>query len=293
LARWITSRDNPLTARVIVNRVWQHHFGEGLVRTPNDFGVMGDPPSHPAMLDWLAGWFVDNGWSLKRLHRLILASHTYQMSKFGAGDYADDDPDDRLLWHFPYRRLQAEAVRDAMLTVAGTLDSRMYGQSVYPYVPREALEGHSDPNSVWPAFDESTASRRTIYAFVKRSLIVPMIEVLDFCDTARSAPVRQVTSVAPQALSLFNGQFVNRQAEHFAQRLVREAGADPAAQIGLAYRLALSRPPTDQELKTIVEFLQSHAAGSEGLAADDAARPAALVQVCRVIFNLNEFVYTD
>jgi hypothetical protein len=286
LARWIATGDNPLTARVIVNRVWQHHFGEGLVRTPSDFGVCGDRPSHPELLDWLADQFVRDGWSLKRLHRLILTSNTYRMSKHWRASYARDDPDGRLLWRVPYRRLEVEAIRDSMLAVSGQLNRTLYGPSMYPFVPTEALAGHSDPDKIWKPFDERDASRRTIYAFIKRSLVVPMLEVLDLCDTARSSDRRLVTTVAPQALTLFNGDFVNRQARHLAERLTREAGPDPARQIERAYLLALCRPPTPHEQSTMLEFLAREGGSEDG-------RQRALEQLCRVIFNLNEFVYAD
>jgi hypothetical protein len=285
LARWIANRDNPLTARVIVNRVWMHHFGEGLVRTPSDFGVMGQPPTHPELLDWLADWFVQEGWSLKKLQRLILASSTYRMSKQSIKDYAAKDPDDRLLWRFPYRRLEAEAIRDSMLAVSGKLDLKMYGPSIYPFVPKEALAGSSDPNTIWPAFNEQQASRRTVYAFSKRSMVVPMLEVLDVCESSRSCDKRLVTTVAPQALSLFNGDFVNRQARHLAERLMREAGDEPRRQIELLYLLALCRPPTRDEADTMLLFLRQEGATS-------GARPA-FEQLCRVVLNLNEFVYAD
>jgi Protein of unknown function (DUF1553)/Protein of unknown function (DUF1549) len=281
LARWIASPDNPVTARVIVNRVWQHHFGEGLIRTPSDFGLKGDPPTHPDLLDWLADWFIREGWSIKKLHRLILTSNTYRMSKQWNATYAAQDPQDRLLWRVPYGRLDVEAIRDSMLAVSGQLNRQMYGPSMYPEVPREALASHSDPDKIWRPFVEKEASRRTVYAFLKRSMIVPLLETLDLCDTARSTARRVVTTVAPQALTLFNGDFANRQARHLADRLRQEAGPDPARQMELAFRLALCRPPSRTEAAALVQFLQ----GQSG--------DAGLEQMCRVIFNLNEFAYSD
>ena len=296
LARWIASSDNPLTARVIVNRVWQFHFGEGLVRTPSDFGVMGDEPTHPDLLDWLANWFVDNGWSFKKLHRLIMTSAAYSMSKSWNDEYGEVDPESRLLWRFPYRRLEVEAIRDSMLAVSGELNREMYGPSMYPFVPAPALEGHPDPDKIWKPFREDEASRRTIYAFVKRSMIVPMLEVLDLCDTTRTSARRVNTSVAPQALTLFNGDFVNRQARHWARRLVAEVGGDAERQIELAYRLALARPPTRKERRSLMEFRERESSKlrqeQPDITPDDVDRKA-LVQMCRVILNLNEFVYTD
>jgi hypothetical protein len=300
VARWIADPANPLTARVIVNRVWQHHFGEGLVRTASDFGVMGQPPTHPELLDWLAGWFVEHGWSLKKLHRLIMTSNTYRMSKRSNRGYAASDPENALLWRFPYRRLEVEAIRDSALAASGQLNPKMYGPSMYPQVPRDALAGSSDPDQIWRPFNEREAARRTIYAFIKRSLVVPMLEVLDVCDTTRSADKRLVTTVAPQALTLFNGDFVNRQARHFAQRLVEQAGVDVRKQIELAYRLALSRPPTARERQTMLRFLRDQtenllreAEKRQRIRDTNGARHKALEQMCRVIFNLNEFVYAD
>jgi cytochrome c553 len=276
-AQWLVSKENPLTARVIVNRIWQHHFGEGLVRTPSDFGVMGEKPTHPELLDWLAGWFMDHGWSIKELHRLILGSNAYRMSKRWNAEYGGKDPEDRLLWRMPYQRLEVEAIRDSALASSGQLNLRMFGPSMYPHIPPAALEGSSDPDKIWKESEEKEASRRTIYAFLKRSMVVPMLEVLDLCDTSRTAAKRQNTSVPTQALTLFNGDFVNRQARHFADRLRREAGDDPARQVDLAYRLALARPAKASEIATMTEFLKRES----------------LEQMCRVIFNLNEFAYVD
>ncbi|HLW65074.1 MAG TPA: DUF1549 and DUF1553 domain-containing protein [Gemmataceae bacterium] len=296
LARWIANRDNPLTARVIVNRVWQQHFGEGLVRTPNDFGIQGDRPSHPELLDWLAGWFIEHGWSIKSLHRLILASNTYQQAtsiadcRLPIADSSADnrqsainnrqlqDPENRLLWRQNLRRLDVEAIRDSVLAVSGQLNRAMYGPSVLPPMPKEVLEGNSDPKTVWKASSERDACRRTIYVHTKRSLMLPLLDTLDFCDTTRSAAKRNVTTVSPQALMLFNGEFVNEQAKYFAQRLRKEAGPDAASRVDLAFRLALCRPPSAAERERMLSFLRSD---------------GALDEMCRVILNLNEFVYRE
>jgi hypothetical protein len=300
LARWLADPRNPLTARVIVNRVWQFHFGEGLVRSGNDFGVMGDQPSHPELLDYLAAEFVRHGWSFKWLHQQILTSSTYRMSKEWNPEYGAKDPENRLWWRFPYRRLEVEAIRDSMLLVSGSLNRTMFGPAMFPFIPKEAQEGNSDPEKIWPAYDEITASRRTVYAFVKRSLVVPMLEVLDLCDTTKSSARRPVTSVAPQALTLFNGKFVNEQAERFAQRLEREAGNDLLRQIDRGWILALARLPRDAERNTMAEFVTAEAAritqesaGAVSPISPAEAKRRALVQLCRVIFNLNEFVYPD
>jgi len=286
LARWIIDEQNPLTARVIVNHVWRLHFGQGLVRTAGDFGLMGDAPTHPELLDWLAHWFMhDAGWSLKELHRLILTSATWRMSRENNEAHAAEDPDNRLLWRMPYRRLEVEALRDSMLAVSGRMNREMFGPSMYPAVPPQALEGHSDPEKIWKPFNEKAASRRTIYAFIKRSMVVPMLEVLDLCDTTRPSEGRAVTTVAPQALTLFNGDFVNRQARHLADRLQHEVGNDSKAQVERAYHLALCREPTESETEAALMFLATET--------KNAPKQQALTQLCRVILNLNEFAYPE
>ncbi len=291
LARWITSPNNPLTARVIVNRVWQWHFGEGLVRTPNDLGVVGERPTHPELLDYLAYWFVhDARWSLKKLHYLILTSRTWQMSRLRREDYAAADPTNRWLWRQAYRRLEVEAIRDSMLAVSGQLDREMYGPPMHPFIPREALLSHADKTTIWPEFDERSASRRTIYAFVKRSLMVPFLEVLDFCDTTSTAAKRNTTTVPTQALTLFNGDFTNRQARHLATRVRREAGSELGRQIDLAFRLALCRSPTENEISKMTGFVNAYRDSGETGPPDPGD---GLVQLCRVILNLNEFVYPE
>ena len=297
LARWLVRTDHPLTPRVIVNRIWQWHFGHGLVRTPSEFGVRGDEPSHPELLDWLARWFVnDAGWSLKKLNRLIAPSRTYRISKRFSEEAASVDPDNRLLWRFPYRRLELEAIRDSILAVSGQLNSKMSGPSTYPLFPEDAKRGSFHFGKQWKEFDESEASRRTLYAYIKRTMVHPLFEVLDFCDTSRSADRREITTVAPQALTLFNGEFVNRQARYLAARLKREVGDDKERQIVRAYRLALGRTPSDEELNDLQSFLKSEEAtarDAEPDASDDQVAQRALAQMCRVMFNLNEFVYTD
>jgi hypothetical protein len=285
-ARWVASADNPLTGRVIVNRVWQHHFGTGLVATPSDFGHLGSPPSHPELLDWLAHWFMhEGGWSLKKLHRLILTSETYRQSSGFRREGAGHDAENVLLWRYPYRRLDAEAIRDSMLSAAGNLNRAMYGPAVHLPIAAAVIEAHTDKEAAWAASPEPDIDRRTIYACVKRTLFVPLLETLDFCDTTQSTERRVVTTVAPQALTLFNGEFVSRQADRFAQRLEREAGPDLAAQIELAFQLALARSPSADEVLLLRQFAERERAVT------DARR--ALIQVCRVILNLNEFVFPN
>jgi hypothetical protein len=301
LAQWLVSADNPLTARVIVNRVWQQHFGQGLVRTANDFGLLGAPPTHPELLDWLTHWFVNDAhWSLKRLHRLILTGHTWRMSKAPNEALATTDPENSLLWRMPYRRLEVEALRDSMLAVSGQLNRKCFGPAMRPRIPDAALEANCDKDKIWHVSEKSETARRTIYAFVKRGLVVPMFEVMDLADTVGSCPQRQVTTVAPQALSLFNGDFVNEQARQFASRLMRESGDDVREQVRLAWRLALCRDPKENELAKLITFcaseaerLQLDAARTGHPLSPEDARHAALEQACRVILNLNEFAYPE
>jgi hypothetical protein len=293
LAHALTKPEQPLVARVMVNRIWQHHFGRGLVATPNDFGVMGEPPTHPELLDWLAAEFMASGWDVKALHRLILLSSTYQVSAVPAADMERLDPRGLLLGHWRQRRLEAEAVRDSVLAVSGQLNPQMGGPSVYPPLPRAVLEGQSRPGDGWGKSDERQAARRSVYIFVKRSLAVPELEVLDAPDTASSCEQRPVSTIAPQALTFLNGEFINQQARQFATRLRREAGDDPAAQVRLAFELALCRPPRPEELQATLTFLAVQQAQIEKEAKGSDARQRALAAFCLVLLNTNEFVYVD
>jgi len=297
LARWMTRPDNPLVARVLVNRLWQHHFGRGLVGTPNDFGVVGDPPSHPELLDWLACELVANGWRLKPLHRLMVLSNTYRMSAAGDARAARADPKGQPWSHWQERRLEAEAMRDAVLAVSGRLNPRMAGPSVYPTIPRAVLQGQSRPGEGWGKSDDRQAARRSVYVFVKRVLAVPELELLDAPDTTSSCEQRPVSTTAPQALTFLNGAFINEQARHFADRLRREAGTDVKAQVARAFELALCRPPRPEELRAATDFLagQERQIDKEAQAPDKAvaARQQALEAFCLVLLNTNEFVYVN
>jgi hypothetical protein len=254
------------------------------VRTESDFGTHGEEPTHPELLDWLAGWFVEHGWSIKKLNRLILASNTYRQASrvADASPQSMEDAENKLLWRYPYRRLEVEAIRDSVLAVSGRLNRETGGPGVFLPIPKEAIEANSDPKTVWVPSDDRAASRRTIYAVLKRSLTNPLLETLDLCDTARSTARRTTTTVAPQALTLFNGDFVNKQAAYLADRLEAEAGSDVVKEIELAYRLALGRPPTRREIKLMQTFLIRSGGGR-----------SAREQFCRVLFNLNEFAYPE
>ncbi len=296
LANWITRPENPLTARVIVNRVWMHHFGKGLVSTPNDFGVMGARPSHPELLDWLAGWFMAQGWRLKPLHRLIVLSRAYQTSSALEANPARSEQKLALFGRWRQRRLEAEIVRDSILAVSGQLNPEHGGPSVFPPLPRAVLEGQSRPGDGWRSSPPRQAARRSIYVFCKRSLAVPELELLDTPDTTSSCEQRPLSTTAPQALTFLNGAFVQEQAAHWAKRLSREAGEDPADQVRRAFTLALCRPPRPDELRPALDFLSRQRrqiesdARSRGQSAGD-ARQKALAAFCAVLLNTNEFFY--
>jgi hypothetical protein len=293
LARWLASPDNPLVARVIVNRIWQHHFGRGLVPTENDFGVMGQPPSHPELLDWLASELVEGGWRLKRIHRLILLSSVYQMA---SSPSTRNPAEVALLPCWPQHRLEAEAVRDSILAVSGRLNTQKGGPSVYPTLPQAVLDGQSKPGDGWGKSHPEQAARRSVYIFVKRSLAVPELDLLDAPDTTSSCERRVVSTTGPQALTFLNGEFINSQARHFAARLLREAGGEHSAQVQRAFELALCRPPSAKELTMAAAFLSRQQRQVE----EDAARAGqgkvdgqrrALEAFCLVLLNTNEFVY--
>ncbi len=233
LAQWLTSGQHPLTARVMVNRIWQHHFGDGMVSTENDFGVMGTPPTNQALLDWLASEFVDGGWQMKRMHRMIVLSQTYRMDSAPDAAAQQLDPAGTLHWRFAPRRLEAEALRDAILSVSGQLNVAAHGASVYPKISRAVLETQSRPGDGWNTSQPAEAARRSVYVAVKRTLLVPELEVLDFPSTEETCEQRVVSTVAPQALTFLNGEFIHEQAHAFAERLrARQARTIPTASCG-------------------------------------------------------------
>jgi len=289
LANWLASPENPLTARVMVNRVWQYHFGRGLVPTPSDFGKLGEPPTHPELLDWLAGEFMAGGWKLKRLHKLIMLSAAYQMSAAADAAALRADPANTLYWRFNMRRLTAEEVRDSVLAASGALDLRLYGPSVYPKIPKEVLAGQSVPGQGWHYDPKAPAAgnRRSVYVHVKRSLQVPVLAVHDQADTDSPCPVRYTTTVPTQALGMLNGEFTNEQAVALADRLTREAPGDVAKQVARAIRLTTGRVPAADEVAKDVAFLRE-LTGKHKLTEN-----AALARYALLILNTNEFVYLD
>ncbi len=289
LANWLAAKDNPLTARVMVNRVWQHHFGRGIVPTPNDFGKLGERPTNQELLDWLAAEFADGGWTLKRLHKLIMLSSTYQLSAEADEHNLKVDPANTLRWRFDMRRLTAEEVRDSILMVSGDLNPKMYGPSVYPKLSKEVLAGISFPDKEnhWPTSPPAEANRRSVYVFVKRSLQVPILAAHDQADTDSSCPVRYTTTVPTQALGMLNGEFTNEQAAALAGRLTKEHPGDLPAQVTRAIRLTTGRVPTADEVVKDVAFVRTM---REKHKLDERT---ALTRYALLALNANEFVYVD
>ena len=286
LAEWLVSPENPLTARVWVNRIWQHHFGRGIVASSNDFGKYGTPPTHPELLDWLAGELVRQQWRAKPMHRLLLTSSVYRMSSAGRKDALAADPANHLFWRQPMRRLAAEEVRDSFLQVSGQLNEQMGGESIYPPIPRDVLAGQSVPGSGWNTSSPDQANRRSVYVHLKRSLQVPILGQFDQADTDTSCPVRYTTTVPAQALGLLNGAFSNDQAAHLARRLEKERPSDPRAQAERAIRLTTGRTPSSTELDADVAYLKS-------VMASGASPSEALRQYCLLALNTSEFIYLD
>ena len=287
LADWIASDDNPLTARVMVNRAWHYHFGRGIARSPSNFGQNGDQPTHPELLDWLARDFMDNGWSLKQLHKRIMLSRTYQMSARGREDALAKDPNNDLFWRVDMRRLSAEEVRDSLLALTGKLNLKMGGPSIYSKVPDEVLATASRPDHAWGHSPEEEQNRRSVYIHVKRSLPEPMLKSFDSADTDASCAVRFTTTVPTQALTMLNGEFINEQAEMFADRLRREVGPDREQQVERALALVTSRDPERSEIDAGLAMIDDM---EKGLGLDP---ETALDRFCLLAVNLNEFIYLD
>ena len=284
LADWLVDVDHGagrLTARVIVNRLWHHHFGQGLVRTPNDFGIQGEPPTHPELLDWLASELIREGWRLRPIHQLILRSSTYRQASTFDPRRAAVDPESKLLWRYTPRRLDAEAYRDFILAVSGGLDASSFGPSIHPLIPNEAIIPAARQS--WPntKSDNPATWRRSIYVFVRRSIPFPFFQAFDRPDRTSSVGKRHQTTIVPQALHLVNDPLIRTQSKRFAERVAAEA-KDPAAQVRLACRLALGRLPTADEEAMLVRFLTDAGPGRDG--------KAALADLCQAIFMLNDFV---
>jgi hypothetical protein len=287
LAEWIASPANPLTARVMVNRLWQYHFGRGIVRSSNNFGQNGDRPTHPELLDWLASELVARDWRLKDMHRLIMLSSAYQMSSAENAQAIATDPENNLFWRYDMRRLSAEELRDSILAVNGTLNlSRIGGPSFYPILPPEVLHSQSKPGDGWGQSPAEELARRSVYIHIKRSLLVPLMVSFDAADPDTSCPVRFTTTLPTQALNMINGEFLHREAENFASYACREAGELPSDRVRLILRRVLQREPMQHEIDRGVKLLDRlHDEGAE--------ESQALKYFCLVALNLNEFVYLD
>jgi hypothetical protein len=303
LGRLLTDPENPLTARVMANRIWQHHFGKGLVGTPSDFGLKGDRPTHPELLDWLARQFVENGWSIKKMHKLIMLSATYQQSSAYSETASKVDPDNKLLSHYPRQRLEGEVIRDASLYAAGLLNPQMGGPSIFPELPTGM-----DTRGGWKlSTNAEDRNRRSIYVFVRRNMRYPMFETFDMPDTHESCSRRNTTTSPLQALTMMNNKLTLEWAQSMAARVITSSGSDSEKQIQNAYLLAYARSPSSKELNLAKNFLADQSgiileraeSGEElALPADSPdtiskGKAAALVDLCHMLLNSNEFVYLN
>jgi hypothetical protein len=300
---------------VIVNRVWHYHFGRGIVATPGDFGRMGARPTHPELLDYLASNFVENGWSIKKLHRQILLSDTYQQSSDYQAQNGEKDPENKLLWRFDRHRMEAEAVRDSMLMTSGLLNPQMGGPGVFPPVPAGTLSDLSATAAAggWKTEkDPAQANRRSVYVFVRRNLRYPMLQEFDSANTFESCDFRKNTVTPSQSLDLLNNTLVLDWARAFAGRVLNDSGLTPAAQVDRAFKLAYGRSPSAEEQKLAAGFLDKQveiltprfamtALGGKlnipmptnvptGM---DPARAAAFVDLSQMLLDSNEFLYIN
>ena len=277
LAQWLTSPQNPLPTRVWVNRLWHHHFGRGIVSTLDNFGKIGDPPTHPELLDWLAVEFRNRGWSAKEMHRLIMTSDAYQMaSEYENPDNLANDVENHLLWRFRPQRLEAEAVRDVIMATSGGIDLTIGGQPIFPYVPEEILSLVNENDGRWDNQpDGPHAWRRSVYVYRRRTLSYPFFNTFDLPDQNVTSAGRNTSTVATQSLTLLNNPFVLGQARLFAEQLEKEAPNDIAQQINLAHLRALTRPPTNEEAAIARQLVEERS----------------LEDLTHVLFNVNEFLY--
>jgi hypothetical protein len=284
LANWLADPANPLTARVMANRIWHYHFGQGLVGTPSDFGVMGERPANKELLDYLASTFVEGGWSIKKMHRAIMLSNTYQQSTKYDAAAAKVDPQNKLLWRYNRHRLEGESIRDSILEVSGHLNLKMGGPGVFPPLPpgvvtRGGWKKESDP---------SEGERRSVYVFVRRNTRYPMFEVFDMPDTHESCARRNTTITAPQALELLNNDLVKDWSRAMAARVMNDNGLTPEAEIDRAWKLAYSRLPSAEERASALNFVERQMA-----LLDKPSREAAMADLCHMLLNSNEFVYVN
>ncbi len=292
LAEAIAAGDNPLTARVMVNRIWGWHFGRGIVATPGNFGKMGMLPSHPELLDWLATEFVRQGWSIKQMQRLIMNSETYKMaSAFYQSTDLEKDPTNVYLWRFPIRRMEAEIIRDTVLDASGDINLQTGGPPFFPSIPVSVRA--DQPRGTWELTKEGPDTwRRSVYAYLKRGLKYPMFEVYDLPDLNTTCERRAVSTVPTQALTMLNNEFMLIQAGHFARRVLRESAGGLDTQVKTMYRIALSREPSAAEVDRNVAFLKKQREQQLGAGeSEDKATLDALTDLAHVVLNLNEFAY--
>jgi hypothetical protein len=283
LAQWIAGPDNPLTARVMVNRIWQWHFGDGIVRTPSNFGKVGARPSHPELLDYLARRFIENGWSVKQMHRLILLSSAYQMSSETTAGKAQDDPENLLLSRFSRRRLDVEEIRDGLLAMDGSLDVEMGGTL------QEGFGTDGENSNERLSIDPASVKRRMVYLPLRRSNLPALLNLFDFGDAATPMEKRPLTNVAPQALFMMNSEFVAERSRNLAQSLLDDASLSDASRIERAYLRTLNRRPGAEEIDTALTYL----AGLKSRFGDAAGASEAWRSLCRILIASNEFVYVD
>jgi hypothetical protein len=282
LARWLGSAENPLTARVMVNRIWQWHFGEGLTRTPNNFGKLGERPTHPELLDYLAARFVENGWSMKSMHRLIMLSNSYQMSSVVTPGQLEKDPENRLWSRFEARRLQVEEMRDALLALDGSLDLTMGGSLM------EGQGGDNEFSDERKGLHPDNTKRRTVYLPIRRSNLPTLFSLFDFGDAGASNPQRTETNIAPQALYMMNSDFVAERARALASTLLADDELDDAGRIQQAYLLVLNRPVTPASTELALSYLSGFPpAGGED------RRLTAWTSLCRALIASNNFLYVE
>jgi hypothetical protein len=279
-----------------VNRVWQHHFGQGLVRTVNDFGARCDPPTHPELLEWLASEFVKSGWKIKTLQRLIMNSNAYLQDTAYDAVAAKIDPDDRLLWRRRPQRLESEILRDSMLAVSGTLNNAMFGPAVKAPIAPEAIQARNMTDPYPKNIKDTFATRRrSIYMFHKRVVQQPLMQAFDGPDAQTSCGRRENTTVAPQALALLNDSIVRSTAIAFAERTLQNGGKTLEGRVNWAWRTALGREPSADELRSSIEFINTQQTKRFGRGGEEKQNAAklAFADFCQAIFALNEFIYID
>jgi hypothetical protein len=275
LARWIAHEKNPMTARVLVNRIWQRHFGVGIVPSIDDFGATGQKPANLQLLDFLADELITSGWSIKHVHRIILTSESYSKSSRRGGLSAES-----LYGQPQLRRLDAESIRDSILKVSGRLNDKRSGPSIYPSLTQEVKDAANPVSvSMWQESPKDQQDCRSVYLIVKRSLKVPFLETLDFANSTSPTPVRTVTTTAPQALLLLNDPWMHEQAEHLSKRIFSQAGQDSTQQIEILWKLVYQRAPTPEEMQSALKYLGSN--------------PERFVSLCRALLNSTEFIYVD